>query len=100
MVLVSTLGRRARESHTLAQRQCPVPPDSLIEPVLNSLMRHLVEDVENAKFFREPVDAIKWKIPDYFEIVKDPMDFGTIRTKLDVGVEYRCVSVRSTVRFS
>ena len=58
------------------------------------LMRYLIEEVDESLLFREPVDPVKWKIPDYFDIVKYPMDFGSIRIKLNVGIDYRCISVR------
>lgn len=32
--------------------------------------------------FREPVDAIKLNLPDYFRLVLSPMDLGTIRSRL------------------
>ena len=35
-----------------------------------------------AWIFAEPVNAELLNIPDYFTIVKKPMDFGTIKTKL------------------
>jgi hypothetical protein len=35
-----------------------------------------------AWIFSEPVNAELLNIPDYFTIVKKPMDFGTIKTKL------------------
>lgn len=38
--------------------------------------------VQNAWIFYEPVDAEKLEIPDYNEVVTHPMDFGTIKTKL------------------
>mmetsp|Transcript_7873 Transcript_7873/g.15234 ORF Transcript_7873/g.15234 Transcript_7873/m.15234 type:complete len:404 (+) Transcript_7873:8004-9215(+) len=37
----------------------------------------------HAWIFHEPVDPIKLNIPDYFEIVKNPMDLGTIKKKLN-----------------
>nr|UYO08131.1 CBP1 [Bursaphelenchus xylophilus] len=40
---------------------------------------------EEAVPFRVPVDAEMLKIPDYFEIIKKPMDLHTISTKLDSG---------------
>lgn len=35
-----------------------------------------------AHIFAEPVDWVKFEIPDYPQIIKKPMDFGTIKTKL------------------
>ena len=35
--------------------------------------------------FRSPVDPNALGIPDYFEIIKTPMDMSTIRRKLEVG---------------
>mmetsp|Transcript_6206 Transcript_6206/g.25132 ORF Transcript_6206/g.25132 Transcript_6206/m.25132 type:complete len:780 (+) Transcript_6206:281-2620(+) len=51
--------------------------------VLRKLMSH-----KNSWAFNEPVDAEYWGVLDYYEIIKTPMDFGTIATKLDAG-EYR-----------
>ncbi|RMJ28118.1 transcription, partial [Aspergillus sp. HF37] len=36
----------------------------------------------DARFYREPVDPIKLKIPQYPEIIKNPMDLGTLDKKL------------------
>merc|ERR1719244_1175313 len=33
--------------------------------------------------FQTPVDAMKLNIPDYHKIIKHPMDFGTIKKRLD-----------------
>mmetsp|Transcript_3653 Transcript_3653/g.6916 ORF Transcript_3653/g.6916 Transcript_3653/m.6916 type:complete len:189 (-) Transcript_3653:294-860(-) len=35
--------------------------------------------------FGEPVDAVKLQIPDYHEIIKRPMDLGTVKENLDNG---------------
>lgn len=36
----------------------------------------------SAWIFQEPVNVQTLKIPDYYTIVKNPMDFGTIKQKL------------------
>lgn len=37
---------------------------------------------QSAWIFAEPVNVETLNIPDYFTIVKKPMDFGTIKSKL------------------
>ncbi|KAM9424539.1 histone acetyltransferase p300 [Pholidichthys leucotaenia] len=50
-------------------------------PTLESLYR---QDPESLPF-RMPVDPKLLCIPDYFDIVKNPMDLSTIKRKLDTG---------------
>uniref|UniRef100_A0A8C7D3K9 histone acetyltransferase n=1 Tax=Oncorhynchus kisutch TaxID=8019 RepID=A0A8C7D3K9_ONCKI len=50
-------------------------------PTLESLYR---QDPESLPF-RQPVDPHLLGIPDYFDIVKTPMDLSTIKRKLDTG---------------
>ncbi|XP_057766919.1 transcription factor GTE8-like isoform X1 [Salvia miltiorrhiza] len=35
--------------------------------------------------FNSPVDVVKLNIPDYFTIIKTPMDLGTVKSKLNSG---------------
>ncbi|XP_031475027.1 transcription factor GTE9-like isoform X1 [Nymphaea colorata] len=50
------------------------------ENLLKRLMTHQFGWV-----FNVPVDTVKLKIPDYFHIIKHPMDLGTIRSTLASG---------------
>uniref|UniRef100_A0A1A7W816 histone acetyltransferase n=1 Tax=Iconisemion striatum TaxID=60296 RepID=A0A1A7W816_9TELE len=50
-------------------------------PTLESLYR---QDPESLPF-RQPVDPMLLGIPDYFDIVKTPIDLSTIKRKLDTG---------------
>ena len=52
--------------------------------VLKVLQSH-----QHAWVFNTPVDPVELNLPDYYEVIKVPMDLGTIRKKLDNGVYHR-----------
>jgi len=55
-------------------------PLSRMKSIHRSLMVH-----KNAYIFLRPVDPVYWEIPDYFEVIKNPMDLGTIKERIDAG---------------
>jgi len=66
-----------------------MPPSSRPGRATNQLM-YLKNTVMKAVWkhqfgwpFQTPVDAMKLNIPDYHKIIKHPMDFGTIKKRLD-----------------
>lgn len=56
----------------------PLPDKKLLFFILDRLQKK-----DTYSVFSEPVDPEE--LPDYFEIIQHPMDFGTVRKKLDVG---------------
>lgn len=48
--------------------------------ILNQLWK-----AKDAYIFHEPVDPVRLNIPNYLNIVKNPMDFGTIKKKLNMN---------------
>lgn len=52
------------------------------------LAKGIIEQLSSHEYavpFLEPVDPVALGIPTYHEIIKHPMDFGTVRTKLAQG---------------
>ncbi|VDO05620.1 unnamed protein product [Rodentolepis nana] len=87
-VIDKVLQRRASVSNNDPSR-CPWKKWTRAE-LLNSflgLLEYLFYD-ERASWFRFPVDIIALNIPDYPDIVKNPMDLSTIRHKLEC-MEYK-----------
>ncbi|KAJ9562627.1 hypothetical protein OSB04_007787 [Centaurea solstitialis] len=56
----------------LLRKQC--------ENLLKKLMSH-----QHGWVFNKPVDVVALKIPDYFNVIKKPMDLGTVKEKLGSG---------------
>ena len=52
--------------------------EKLAKKLMNTLWRH-----KDADLFHKPVDPEELNIPDYFSIIKHPMDFSTIKRKLN-----------------
>ena len=61
--------------------QRPPPQMQKCSDLLKDLMK-----MPQAMWFSEPVDPIKMNVPDYPTLIKQPMDFGTVRANLDKGV--------------
>ncbi|KAK2725883.1 CREB-binding protein-like isoform X2 [Artemia franciscana] len=59
-------------------------PEELRQALMPTLEKLYRQDPESLPF-REPVDPQKLGIPDYFDIVKRPMDLSSIKRKLETG---------------
>lgn len=59
-------------------------PDELRQALMPTLEKLYRQDPESLPF-RQPVDPTLLQIPDYFEIIKRPIDLSTIKKKLDTG---------------
>ncbi|XP_058736687.1 transcription factor GTE11-like [Vicia villosa] len=58
--------------------------NSLLMKDCESLLKRLMSH-QYGWVFNTPVDAAKLNLPDYFTIIKHPMDLGTIKSKIDTG---------------
>ncbi|CAK92814.1 unnamed protein product (macronuclear) [Paramecium tetraurelia] len=59
--------------------------DKIAKKILNQLWK-----LKQSVYFLEPVDVNRYQILDYYDIVRNPMDFGTIKSKLSNN-QYRCL---------
>jgi len=55
---------------------------------------------KNSFWFNQPVDPEALNIPDYFDIIKNPMDFGTVKSRLDSGFYSRLEDFAAEVRLT
>lgn len=83
-----------RASKSLGVSRCSSGPGEKVAPVsactmlrmkqCETLLKRLMSHPDGW-LFNTPVDVVKLNIPDYFTIIKHPMDFGTVKSKLTSG---------------
>nr|XP_015801081.2 CREB binding protein b isoform X2 [Nothobranchius furzeri] len=69
---------------TTQNRRKIFKPEELRQALMPTLEALYRQDPESLPF-RQPVDPMLLGIPDYFDIVKIPIDLSTIKRKLDTG---------------
>lgn len=65
------------------------------ETLLKRLMSH-----QYGWVFNEPVDVVKLNIPDYLTIIKQPMDLGTVKSKMNSGAYLSPLDFATDVRLT
>uniref|UniRef100_A0A3Q2QVH4 Bromo domain-containing protein n=1 Tax=Fundulus heteroclitus TaxID=8078 RepID=A0A3Q2QVH4_FUNHE len=99
--------------HTMTQAT-PAPPQPPVKDPsrpgrmtnqLQYLQKTLIKCLWRHHFawpFHEPVDAYRLNLPDYYKIIKQPMDMGTIKKRLENNFyqsagEYVSMEVKQTI---
>ncbi|KAL3512587.1 hypothetical protein ACH5RR_025304 [Cinchona calisaya] len=94
-----TKGAGAKRTESVKQTLPSNPNFSIMmkqcETLLNRMMEH-----EYGWVFNTPVDVVKLNIPDYYSVIKHPMDLGTIKGKLLSGEYSDLVGFASDVRLT
>eukprot|EP01111_Echinosteliopsis_oligospora_P017316 TRINITY_DN7457_c0_g2_i4.p1 TRINITY_DN7457_c0_g2~~TRINITY_DN7457_c0_g2_i4.p1 ORF type:complete len:659 (+),score=190.63 TRINITY_DN7457_c0_g2_i4:163-2139(+) len=74
-------------AHRTKRKRLPTGWDVQLSPSLLKAGEILTElwSHDHAWPFVKPVDPVELNIPDYFDIIKHPMDLGTIKSKLNSG---------------
>lgn len=66
----------------------------LLRPVVQRLLTHPI----NHNTFNVAVDPVKLNIPDYYQKIKNPMDLGTVKSRLQTGVYQDIASCAADIR--
>lgn len=75
------------DAATAAGRPWPALPRHLVKPILSTLLEEVTKyDEDKGGIFSTPVP--RDEIPEYYDIIDKPMDYGTMKEKLERG-EYR-----------
>jgi len=72
-----------------------LPPQKLKTNCLEVLK--VLQGHQHGWVFNSPVDPVELGLPDYFEVIKQPMDLGTIRKKLENGCYHSLESFHNHV---
>ncbi|KAM1025657.1 hypothetical protein ACFX2I_038670 [Malus domestica] len=85
-------GRTKKSTSGPVEPSRPVAPSTTSNAMLMKQCDQLLTRLIKHQFgwvFENPVDVVKLNIPDYFTVIKHPMDLGTVQSKLNSGV-YSC----------
>ncbi|OQR88642.1 histone acetyltransferase [Thraustotheca clavata] len=85
--------------NSLQSQHCASLPVAVLKKKLEVLLRRMMEH----KFgwvFSTPVDPVLLNIPNYFDIIRRPMDFGTIKKKLDANIYKHIIPFAADVRLT
>lgn len=98
VIMPKHTGPKPREDHTLINcfsieqiekhikslnKGLQLTPPKLKQKCLDVLK--ILQTHQHAWVFNTPVDPVELGLPDYFEVIKRPMDLGTIKKKLENG---------------
>jgi E1A/CREB-binding protein len=99
VIMPKTMGPKPQEDHTLINCFSVEQIELHIASLNNGLVLaplklktkamevlKVVQAHQHAWVFNTPVDPIELGLPDYFQVIKHPMDLGTVRKKLENGV--------------
>ncbi|XP_026065853.1 CREB-binding protein-like isoform X2 [Carassius auratus] len=81
---LSSTNSTTPSSQSAQSRRKIFKPEELRQALMPTLEALYRQDPESLPF-RQPVDPTLLGIPDYFDIVKNPIDLSTIKRKLDTG---------------
>jgi E1A/CREB-binding protein len=65
-------------------------PQAKLKSKCGDLLRGL-QSHQHGWVFNSPVDPVELNLPDYFEVIKNPMDLGTVKKRVDNGL-YRFIT--------
>ncbi|PHU07598.1 hypothetical protein BC332_24087 [Capsicum chinense] len=77
-------GAVAKDKGSENSSKCNSKPTKLPKKRILELILDMLQRRDTHEIFAEPVDPTE--VEDYYEIIKDPMDFGTMRAKLHEGM--------------
>ncbi|KAL3692799.1 hypothetical protein R1sor_006450 [Riccia sorocarpa] len=73
---------QGNDTATVNTHQAQFPAQPISRPLLDGVLDKL-QKKDTYGVFVEPVDAEQ--VPDYYDVLKEPMDFGTMRKKVNKG---------------
>ncbi|CAK7328257.1 unnamed protein product [Dovyalis caffra] len=92
-------GRFKSAKQVSKQSSTPITTNMILMKQCETLLKRLMSH-PHGWIFNHPVDIVKLNIPDYYTIIKNPMDLGTIKSKIASGAYSSPLEFMADVRLT
>ncbi|KAJ6949330.1 hypothetical protein NC651_003359 [Populus alba x Populus x berolinensis] len=90
---------RFKSAKQVSRQTTPITPNIILMKQCETLLKLLMSH-QYGWVFNSPVDIVKLNIPDYYTIIKNPMDLGTIKSKISSGAYSSPLEFMADVRLT
>lgn len=90
---------RFKSAKQVSRQTTPITPNIILMKQCETLLKRLMSH-QYGWVFNSPVDIVKLNIPDYYTVIKNPMDLGTIKSKISSGAYSSPLEFMADVRLT
>lgn len=90
---------RFKSAKQVSRQTTPITPNIILMKQCETLLKRLMSH-QYGWIFNSPVDIVKLNIPDYYTIIKNPMDLGTVKSKISSGAYSSPLEFMADVRLT
>ncbi|KAJ6424053.1 hypothetical protein OIU84_024932 [Salix udensis] len=90
---------RFKSAKQVSRQTTPITPNIILMKQCETLLKRLMSH-QYGWIFNTPVDIVKLNIPDYYTIIKNPMDLGTVKSKISSGAYSSPLEFMADVRLT
>jgi E1A/CREB-binding protein len=97
--LINSFSIKDIETHLASLDRTKLLPPAKLKTKCTEVLKGL-QNHQHGWVFNNPVDPVELGLPDYFAVIKKPMDLGTIQKKIDCGAYHAIEDFQTDVQLT